>query len=1266
MINKYRISTNIGTDKKVTFELKNSIDLLEILSLKFTQEQTYISFCSDYGVVCGRISANNGLGIPNAKVSIFIPLTDEDLDDPVISKLYPYTEITDKNEDGYRYNLLPNKQQHSGHESTGTFFDQEEILTEEAYLEVFEKYYKYTVKTNESGDFMIWGVPLGYQTLNVDVDLSDIGCFSLRPDDFIQQGAGVDQFKNNYKFKSSKDIDSLPQIVNFQKTIEVYPFWGNKDLCEIGITRSDFDLSNNGINIEPKTYFIGSIFSDQDKNTLNKNCKPKKDMGNKCELITEKAIIEILRFTNEIDNVGRPTIEKYELEEELDEDGSFVLSLPTNLDYIYTNEFGEQVVTNDSNKGIPTAGIYRFRITMKNNELGRVRTVASYLVPNIREYKSDIKKSYAWSTDIEDYPNEALDLILNTNSEGEIVPQDYFSRMTFNKVYTLSSFMGGHYHENGTSKETFLGLKQISPRVEDDCDTTANPIPVNFAVKKTNFSILLAKTLIGFERLMLQSYISILQTLTVAFGEMARISILGIKPFGFLDSWVVEPMQRFGTLKLSLIVYPDCESCESDYTEPDVDDVDTNDIKSQYTQIGYGVAQMDIDANVNPHANVNDLILDDSTIPGIAYTAVDGPATIADLYTFINSDSNNVGRYYILNLDNFDVDNNYTNFLLNEYDTGSSSGYSHNDENSTNNWINFNQTIDSGRTINYAIYDIQRPTTTGNTAQDESETIPSSCFSYNSLYDESIAAGTYCTDDYKDYTDLSKNDININVCTEVNNGQIIARGYEDKYNPCDSCGTHSGFSEFRAGTFTIIPSSTAKNFSSNILAIEEYSRRKLINKMFCEGLNNYAFTDNWLSGTLYFFPFKAKVRWDDEESGDLNFARTKYCKELLTFNDTHKLFYYRSTPFNSLTNRFEKISSETTLGHPTTIVDLGPRDEFVNEICTNPNLDPNCAVARNIGNTSAKNFKDMIAVYMDYRMSIEKDTINPSIFYKNYGYSPMFPIKMRGNVLNGDLLQLISMANEAGIEEFDLENRNYVGYDPNIINVNTTPDILNPNSEAFPLNLVLDDQTGLQTRLCLNGKNYLDSSTQNVPFFLWDKQGEDFGIGFNQSWAYDSIQLQPLQGMTYNYKFNYINDYKYVLFPMTKDYSGKLFDNMDNDVVDVVADVESSTDIYTNYSDREEGFKFLQVTVSGTTGPIEGYLYTRVGDAAPNGTSTNWVSVYWTNQNEFYVKPTESNYNNRRQILSTPFMYYFGLRPGNTAIDKFIDRFGPKNAFNNE
>jgi hypothetical protein len=187
MLEKYRINTDIGDEQHLIVELKQDFDLLEILSLKITQKEAYTSLCSDYGVVCGRLTANNGFGLPNAKVSIFIP-SDGNIDDTVINDLYPYNDINERNKDGYRYNLLPNKKQHSGHTPVGTFPSQEDVLNREEVLEVYEKYYNFTVKTNQSGDFMIWGVPLGTQTLHIDIDLSDMGCFSLRPYDFIKKG----------------------------------------------------------------------------------------------------------------------------------------------------------------------------------------------------------------------------------------------------------------------------------------------------------------------------------------------------------------------------------------------------------------------------------------------------------------------------------------------------------------------------------------------------------------------------------------------------------------------------------------------------------------------------------------------------------------------------------------------------------------------------------------------------------------------------------------------------------------------------------------------------------------------------------------------------------------------------------------------------------------------------------------------------------------------------------------------------------------------
>ncbi len=90
MPKSYRIRTEVGKDKSIKVQLEQDFESLEILSLKILQSDIYNRVCADYGVVIGRITANNGLGLPNCKVSVFIPLTTEDEENPVISELYPY------------------------------------------------------------------------------------------------------------------------------------------------------------------------------------------------------------------------------------------------------------------------------------------------------------------------------------------------------------------------------------------------------------------------------------------------------------------------------------------------------------------------------------------------------------------------------------------------------------------------------------------------------------------------------------------------------------------------------------------------------------------------------------------------------------------------------------------------------------------------------------------------------------------------------------------------------------------------------------------------------------------------------------------------------------------------------------------------------------------------------------------------------------------------------------------------------------------------
>lgn len=659
MVQKHRITTNIGKDQVVKVELKQDFDLLEILSLKFTQKEVYTSLCADYGVVCGRISVNGGFGIPNAKVSIFVPLTLDDEQDQVISTLYPYKSTNTKNDDNYRYNLLPKRKQHSGHTPTGTFFDQQDILTREEYLEVYEKYYTYTVKTNDSGDFMIWGVPLGTQVVHVDLDLSDMGCQSLVPYDLIYEGISEEKFENKYTYMASDNLDALPQIISFDKTVDVYPFWGNEDLCEIGITRTDFDLGEKGVRLEPYAVMMGSTFSDAAEDSMGVNCNVDNQQGEKCKLTTKKGDIEAIRFTGEYEkdtdgnpNMLRPILEKIQIDSKIGDDGIFFFRVPMNLGYITTNEFGDIVESKDKKVGIPTKGNYRFRITLNDDTGEENRNVGKILVPNVREYHlgdtlyhggytTIDDKSYSFSTKIDDYPAAALveiaglsDWAKANNRKG--IPQDYFYQFRYGRVYSASQFINRYEKSSSWEKafkffvrdrnESFIGIKEIWP-AEGDCSNTINYFPVNDAVRNHRFGFFII-TIINFvEYIGLRISLFFKELVLSVFVALAEL----LSSTGVSNKAAAKMFQRAkeyqfnNVMVLSLVTYPDCYDC----TEDDTANKTTS-----------SVPPVDITAVTGTTPTATNFYLEEN------YTVARAAGT-CDKYTFANATSSNVTINYI-------------------------------------------------------------------------------------------------------------------------------------------------------------------------------------------------------------------------------------------------------------------------------------------------------------------------------------------------------------------------------------------------------------------------------------------------------------------------------------------------------------------------------------------------------------------------------------------------------------------------------------------
>jgi len=138
-----RLRTTPGSSKNIMVKIDQEFDFLEVLSLKISQEELYSSFCANYGVVIGRVIANKGFGLPNAKVSIFVPISSEDEKNTFLKELYPYKSVLTKDSVGIRYNLLLSKSTCSlNNQAVGSFPTKNEILDNDIEIEIFEKYYK--------------------------------------------------------------------------------------------------------------------------------------------------------------------------------------------------------------------------------------------------------------------------------------------------------------------------------------------------------------------------------------------------------------------------------------------------------------------------------------------------------------------------------------------------------------------------------------------------------------------------------------------------------------------------------------------------------------------------------------------------------------------------------------------------------------------------------------------------------------------------------------------------------------------------------------------------------------------------------------------------------------------------------------------------------------------------------------------------------------------------------------------------------------------
>ena len=296
----------------------------------------------------------------------------------------------------------------------------------------------------------------------------------------------------------------------------------------------------------------------------------------------------------------------------------------------------------------------------------------------------------------------------------------------------------------------------------------------------------------------------------------------------------------------------------------------------------------------------------------------------------------------------------------------------------------------------------------------------------------------------------------------------------------------------------------------------------------CRGVLSQTFVNNWVNGTLYAPPIQVITYFDNENKP----KPPIYCKDVVYFESDTNNFYYRSSPYKQSTGKFIGKSTatyiepinKTMLQYPTTIMNLGFKDSFYDEIMFNPSA--NAYVMNGLSDTSYNDTSDLVNLFVISRITDETylqqvfNGFNPSnsldqLFTRDGVESP----KRR---IDGDLAQLLSINSEEGVIPFSAQYYQSTG------GTNEPVQILGSLSKptmavwfsSTTENLQLKDYLSpgrINFRNSTNTANYpftYGIKTQVVPFYQWKLGNNNSTIFGNDKndWATESTDIVQNKG----------------------------------------------------------------------------------------------------------------------------------------------------------
>jgi hypothetical protein len=420
------------------------------------------------------------------------------------------------------------------------------------------------------------------------------------------------------------------------------------------------------------------------------------------------------------------------------------------------------------------------------------------------------------------------------------------------------------------------------------------------------------------------------------------------------------------------------------------------------------------------------------------------------------------------------------------------------------------------------------------------------------------------------------------------------------------------------GCYCLLNKTYLFQYDEDVRLFLEWKTRFTITFAACRGVFAQVFQNNWINGVLYMFNFNKTTVYSGllDTTPDYN-----YCKDTIIFNDLENNFYYRSSPWDG-TNFIGKdapppqsfwpqslITGYPGLGYntkqiqfPTTIMDMGPREGFIAEICNNSNF--NGYLVDQIKSTSYQDNSDLIQI--GFLSRLLNDRFRQAILpianpngnnTEGKGIIQFFNSQREADRIDGDFAQMLSINSEWRINAFLAENYQ------------------NPASIFFGE----DSQTG-------------DGYPRPVFGVFFETDDIDYTYRRKLTPGNEYYSITPPLYYQYGYpKTQNVPHYRWKLEILSNNY---IFGNENNNWdTNVTPSGGFFTKGYQNLDFNSD--PYFQSSFNGAV--QEGYITNLSGPNTPD-----------PNYNVGTTPPGSSI------LVGAPYHFYFGLNNGKTAIDKFV------------